>query len=122
VAAPWHPNASPVIAGIVNCTREYQVNGVQFATSRKKKRVAAIPPNHRRIVIIRDLRDTLISAYFSIKISHGIANESINMSKARDWLRARDQEVGLLAMLEHWLPVCAAIRETWLHAGEPLLR
>jgi lipopolysaccharide transport system ATP-binding protein len=82
----------------------------------------AIPRNHRRFVIIRDLRDTLISFYFSIKISHGIANESHYMSKARDWLRARDQEVGLLAMLEHWLPVCAAIRETWLHAGEPLLR
>lgn len=31
-----------------------------------------LPPKWRRFVVIRDLRDTLVSAYFSLKVSHAI--------------------------------------------------
>ena len=80
----------------------------------------AVPADTRRFVIIRDLRDTLISAYFSMKISH------INIGGQLDLLRAKlqslDQESGLLYMLENWLEPCAKIQRTWLEAGEPLIR
>ncbi len=38
--------------------------------TREEFESVALPPDWRRFVVIRDLRDTLISAYFSVKLSH----------------------------------------------------
>ena len=38
--------------------------------TREQVESVSLPANSRRFVIIRDLRDTLISAYFSLKVSH----------------------------------------------------
>src|SRR5207248_77143 len=43
--------------------------------------LVATPACHRRFVIIRDLRDTLVSLYFSLKISHP-------MPDGLSWIRA----------------------------------
>jgi lipopolysaccharide transport system ATP-binding protein len=79
----------------------------------------AVPANHRRFVIIRDLRDTLVSLYFSVKASHYLPDD---MGWVRAALCERDQEAGLLHTLDLHLPKCAAIQASWLRAGEPLLR
>ena len=80
----------------------------------------AVPQNHRRFVIIRDLRDTLVSLYFSAKVSHEVPNEEVACFRAT--LRALDQEAGMLHVMEDRLPYSSAIQESWVKAGETLLR
>ncbi len=82
-------------------------------------RQARLPDKWVRFVIIRDLRDTMISAYFSIKESHP------PIGPIRTWrriLRQLSKEDGLLWVMENWLPGMANIQASWLQAGERLLR
>lgn len=80
----------------------------------------ALPDNWKRIVIIRDLRDTLISGYFSMKISHPILT-SYNQS-LRDKLSAVSLEEGLIFLAEGWLAASAAIQSSWTSSGEKIIR
>ena len=78
------------------------------------------PPDQRRFVIIRDLRDTLVSLYFSMKISHDLPNDYA--ASLREALQVRGPEDGMLFTMDNLLPLSSAIQESWLKAGEPLLR
>jgi hypothetical protein len=78
------------------------------------------PPDHRRFVIIRDLRDTLVSLYFSMKTSHDIPNDYA--AGLREALQLRGPEEGMLFTMDNLLPLSAAIQESWLKAREPLVR
>ncbi len=72
----------------------------------------------KRFVIIRDLRDTLVSVYFSVKFSHqAIAEEIV---KWRSVLGSVNEEDGLLYMLNEWLPRCADIQTSWLDGEETI--
>jgi lipopolysaccharide transport system ATP-binding protein len=79
-----------------------------------------LPANWRCFVMIRDLRDTLISGYFSIKVSHPI--ETSHMATLREILRSRSQEDGLRFLMRQWLVGNAQIQQSWLDSGEPLIR
>ncbi len=72
-----------------------------------------------RFVVIRDLRDTLISAYFSLKFSH--PKTSYNDSFYAK-LQEVDMETGLVHLMDQWLPMCAYIQLSWVEANEQLLR
>lgn len=79
-----------------------------------------LPANWSRFVVIRDLRDTLISAYFSFKVSHPVLSPLI-----KDWreiLQSRSKDDGLLYLMAEWLPACARIQASWVEAGEHILR
>lgn len=78
-----------------------------------------VPGPTRRFVVIRDLRDTLVSAYFSFRISHAIVDAA--QAEFRQQL-GDDVETGLVRLMDSFLPGCAAIQLSWLEAGEPLLR
>lgn len=79
-----------------------------------------IPKNAKKFIIFRDLRDTLVSAYFSIKFSHPqIADE---LTSLRSKLHELDNEGGMLYLLREWLPECAAIQLSWIKAGERFIR
>lgn len=90
-----------------------------FLTREEFDRIA-LPPGSRRFVVIRDLRDTLVSSYYSMKISHPVIASSISEGRAR--LQSMSLEDGLLYLLDDWLPFCSSIQESWLAAGEPLIR
>ncbi|MET0153622.1 MAG: sulfotransferase domain-containing protein [Candidatus Binatia bacterium] len=90
-----------------------------YVTKEQFDRVA-IPANSRRFVVIRDLRDTLVSLYFSSKVSHVILTEHQRL--LRRALEERNQEEGLLLLLERELPFSADIQRSWLKSGESLLR
>ena len=81
----------------------------------------AMPPHWRRFIVIRDLRDTLVSAYFSVKISHKDF-QSAPVRKLRDDLQQKSEEEGLLQMVRQWLPRSAQIQRSWLSTDDPLLR
>lgn len=78
-----------------------------------------LPPKWYRFVVVRDLRDTMVSAYFSLKVSHPPVGQ-IPVWRAR--LNDMGQEEGLLWVLKQWLPPVARIQASWWEAGERLIR
>ncbi len=74
----------------------------------------------RYFVVIRDLRDTLISSYFSLRNSHEA--EVGWMPKYRAVLQRLNKEDGLLYLIEVWLHHVAAIQRSWLASGEAFYR
>ena len=78
-----------------------------------------LPAEHRRLLIIRDLRDTLVSGYYSIRYSHSLVG---NLEKYRWVLNQSSEEDGLLYLMETWLPQSALVQRTWLEAQEPYIR
>lgn len=81
---------------------------------------ANLPPGTRRFVVIRDLRDTLVSGYFSMAYSHGV--RTLALAEIRAKLTQLDLESGLLYLIETWLPLSASIQISWLEGGEDLIR
>lgn len=78
-----------------------------------------LPEGSKRFVVIRDLRDTLISAYFSFKLSHPvIPGFSIRM---RNVLQTVGVEDGLIYLMDHFLEKCSAIQVSWLEADNELI-
>lgn len=87
----------------------------------KPKFLAAAPPENSRIfIVIRDLRDTLVSLYFSVRNSHQILSPA--QQELRDALRAREIPDGLLLLMEKRLHVSAEIQKTWIDSGHLLVR
>jgi lipopolysaccharide transport system ATP-binding protein len=78
-----------------------------------------LPEPWHRFVVIRDLRDTLVSLYFSVKLSHAASPE---VARYRESVRAVDVEDGMLHLLQEVLPWCASIQRTWVEAGEALIK
>src|SRR5919197_2918838 len=85
-----------------------------YATREQVER-ADLPP-HRSFVVVRDLRDTLCSAYYSFRDTHR-PNPLGAPIRAR--LRELDKEDGILYLMDEFLPQCAAIQESW--RGEPVI-
>src|SRR5438094_237371 len=79
-----------------------------------------LPPDSRRFVVIRDLRDTLVSAYFSVKNTHPLEADWIGSQ--RETLNSRSLEDGLLFMLDTMIPRAAQIQWSWVGSREPLLK
>jgi Sulfotransferase domain len=78
-----------------------------------------LPQNSRRVVVIRDLRDAVVSAYYSIRFSHGA---DPYVEKDRRILESLDQENGILYLIQTWALKSAAIQRSWLSVGEPFVR
>jgi len=73
----------------------------------------------RRFIVIRDLRDTLVSAYFSFKLSHPVIPGF--STRLRNVLRTVDVESGLVYLMDDFLPKCAAIQLSWLEGENEFL-
>lgn len=69
---------------------------------------------YRAFVIIRDLRDTLVSLYFSTKYSHKIITDQL--ADLRYKLVNSSVEEGMLYLIDHVLPDNAAIQISWINA------
>jgi lipopolysaccharide transport system ATP-binding protein len=74
------------------------------------------PASSRHFVVLRDLRDTLVSYYFSIRCSHGL--DVAALAKMRMVLDSLNEENGLLYLMECSLASSALIQRSWLEAGE----
>ena len=77
-------------------------------------------PDHRFMVVIRDLRDAAVSWYFSIKHSHGKVDDKAGDDLINNY-RRRFQELsiqdGLALAVEERLDPMANIQLTWLNAS-----
>ena len=78
-----------------------------------------LPPGSRLLVVIRDLRDTLVSLYYSVKFSHPPIPI---IAEGRARMSPMDLEEGLLFAMDEWLLSIGHIQESWLASGEPLIR
>jgi lipopolysaccharide transport system ATP-binding protein len=78
---------------------------------------SAIPshPGARRFVLIRDLRDTLVSGYFSLRYTHSLMGQ---IEKYRWFLNRWSMEDGLIYLMDVWLLQSALIQRSWLASGE----
>ncbi len=84
---------------------------------------ADLPENWRRFIVIRDLRDTMISNYFSLKTSHVDKQLAPEVREFREKLNSSSVTDGLMVTLDEWVPSGAAeIQESWLKAGESFYR
>jgi hypothetical protein len=78
------------------------------------------PADSRVFVVVRDLRDTLVSAYYSIKTTHPEIHPLIAVHRAA--LNAMDLEAGFLYLMEHWLDRINEIQRSWSDSGYPILK
>ena len=67
--------------------------------------------------MIRDLRDTLISGFFSMAYSHGPV--SLKLMEIREKLLSGDLDDGLIYLMGEWLSMCAHIRRSWVKQANP---
>jgi hypothetical protein len=79
----------------------------------------SIPSQSKHFVVLRDLRDILVSAYFSLRASH---EEIGNVSSVRQILTQMSKEDGFLWMIRRWMPWIALIFETWVRSEEPWIK
>jgi hypothetical protein len=115
-------------------THERPLEGVQFLRrpvvtggiyptlylTREQFESVALPRHHRKFVVIRDPRDTLVSAYFSYKVSHTLNSDW--MSGCREKLKVMSAEDGLILLLDNWLPTVATFQWSWVAAGVELIK
>jgi hypothetical protein len=115
-------------------THERPLEGVQFLNrpvrpgsiyptlylTREQFSSVRLPRHHRRFIVIRDPRDTLVSAYFSYKVSHTLNSDW--MSDCRIELNRMSKEDGLLLILDNWLPTIASFQWSWVASGEELIK
>ncbi len=81
----------------------------------------ANPPETRKVfIVIRDLRDTLVSQYFSVRNSHQIVNQV--QQELREALRAKEVVDGMMLLMEKRLHVSAEIQKTWINSEDLLVR
>jgi hypothetical protein len=74
-----------------------------------------------RFVVIRDLRDTLVSQYFSLKESHPLDSQG-QVSTAREALHRLDKEQGLLWVFEREVARLLDLQRSWVGANEIVVR
>ena len=78
------------------------------------------PDGFKYFVVMRDLRDTLVSGYFSLRISH-----SVLVPLHSEWrrnLESMGTEDGLIYLMREWLPYSEKIQKSWIEGGERVLR
>jgi lipopolysaccharide transport system ATP-binding protein len=109
--------------GMEQVLKEPIVEGCVYPTvylTREELESARLPRSARRFVVIRDLRDTLISLYYSVKVSHPAIVEELNEQRAM--LGRMTLEEGLMFMMDETLPKSSRIQQSWVASGEPLIR
>ena len=78
-----------------------------------------IPSDSAILIVIRDLRDTQVSGYFSIRYSH-IPNSKVLIN--REKISNQSEEEGLLTLMDLYLPINARIQSSWAATEFNLIR
>jgi len=82
---------------------------------------AALPKDYKYFVVIRDLRDVLVSLYFSLKISHTLKDDGILF--LRNILAGlKNEDDALIFLMEKLLGPYADIQYSWHQVSQPLIR
>jgi lipopolysaccharide transport system ATP-binding protein len=79
-----------------------------------------LPRRWKRFVVIRDLRDTLVSLYFSLKVSHSLMTDSMESCRAR--LQTMTTEQALVCLTRTVCDPIAALQRSWLGGPDHVLK
>lgn len=79
-----------------------------------------LPKDSRHFVVLRDLRDTLVSGYFSARYSHALS--SSGLANLRHQLEQLSIDDGFLYLAETWLRGPALIQASWLQESTGIFR
>jgi lipopolysaccharide transport system ATP-binding protein len=82
---------------------------------RQRFESVSVPENHIKFLVIRDLRDSSVSNYFSLKVSHPVISDVV--AKGRSELAETDTETGLLHVVSTMMRPTALIQSSWLGTG-----
>jgi lipopolysaccharide transport system ATP-binding protein len=99
------------------------VQGAVYPTvyvTREQFDSVAVPKDSRRFVVVRDIRDTLVSLYFSLRYTHPVLHERIQ--NRRSALAELSPEDGLVYLIETQLTGIAQFQWSWANAREELIR
>jgi len=109
---PWadHVVQDPIIPSYIYPT--------VYLTKEKFDQIAK-PADSTFFIVLRDLRDITVSAYFSLKVSHV---DLAGISEIRHELDQRDLESGLVWIIENWTHFSAEIGLSWAQSGEQWIR
>jgi hypothetical protein len=88
---------------------------------RREKFVGAVTVPHKRFFVMRDLRDTLVSWYYSLAVSHGTKSNPV-VADFRSALANMDKEQGLHYLIRERLQGISLLQASWLNQGEFVLR
>jgi len=88
--------------------------------TRQRFEALDLPASRRQFIIIRDLRDTLVSLYFGLKVHHHLFRD--DQREVRALLNDRSVEDGLLFLIGERLSKSADIQQSWLGADELTVR
>lgn len=80
----------------------------------------SVPGDQRRVIVLRDLRDTLVSLYFSLRYSHGETDRYV--TSIRNVLVGLSQKEGLLWLLENRFRLISQIHRTWLGGDDLFIK
>ena len=105
-----HAIIDPILAGHIYPT--------VYLTKEKFDQIKK-PADSAYFVVLRDLRDVTVSAYFSLKISHVPMGE---IPEQRLQLSCRDLESGLIWLIENETHYKAEIGRSWAESGERWIR
>src|SRR3954470_17059573 len=90
--------------------------------TRDQLEAVGAPADARRFLVVRDLRDVLVSAYFSIRYSHPTADFP-EIAGLRQRLERVGVEAGLLLTLDSYMVAgSAAIQRSWLGSDMTVVR
>ena len=101
----------PIIAGMVY--------PAVFVTRRAFERID-LPPDYRYCFVMRDLRDTLVSWYFSKRYSHPAMFDETDRRRAE--LEARSVGDGLRHGMHTFLRIAARFQRSWINSDAPVFR
>lgn len=82
---------------------------------------AKLPNKWQRLIIIRDLRDTLISLYFSLKVSHPLY-DPFHFALRNKLNKINNLENEIIYLMNMSLHRIANFQYSWLLTNEPLIR
>lgn len=80
-----------------------------------------LPKHYQFLFIIRDLRDSLVSLYYSMKVSHPLDQEG-KIQHERQQLSEFNKDEGLLYLMQNYLDSFAEIQHSWQQAGATFYR
>jgi lipopolysaccharide transport system ATP-binding protein len=101
----------PIVAGGVYPT--VYVTREQFES-------VELPRHWKRFVVIRDLRDTLVSLYFSLKVSHRLMTDDMEHCRAK--FQEMSTEEALLCLIRTACEPIAALQRSWLGGPDQVLK
>jgi lipopolysaccharide transport system ATP-binding protein len=91
-----------------------------LSITREQFESVKLPVGWKRFIVIRDLRDTLVSLYFSLKVSHHLMNE--RMEQCRTHLQVVSADQAMTSLMRSFCNRIAQLQRSWLGGPDEIFK